>query len=363
MNKRDLILAVGQQSSGSTLISHAFLNHPELNGILDMASDKIELNFSRVKTDKVWVKMTTIAFTWSEVAAVYQLLGFNVHPLMIVRNPYDVWASLQHKWYGLNSTTAEDPPLVIRFMRFLKEWQLFRKNGWPIIQFENYIEDREHALKFACDQLPISWDESLISPPTSTENVAYVSESNASFSSNLANGVDNQLARKVGTLSADVHDWLLRYFKEFNEQYGYVNRHTVESNSALIPEPFDSRRFLGFGPAVAKRLVSGKLAALGNICGEKIAQNKEIVVFGASEFGEYLANCLLRQGVNITGFADSFVELGTKIGEWEVKPLSRFDIANCYFVVASFNHANQIKEMLTIQLDVPEQDVFMFEGA
>ena len=66
-------------------MSHSFLKHPELDGILDMASDRIEMNLARVSAPVVWVKMTTIAFRWEEVAAVYEQQGYEVYPLLIFR--------------------------------------------------------------------------------------------------------------------------------------------------------------------------------------------------------------------------------------------------------------------------------------
>ena len=78
---KPMILATGTQSGGTTLVSAAFLKHPELDGILDMASDRIEVNLSAVTTPVTWVKMTTIAFRWQEVASVYDMHGYKPYPM------------------------------------------------------------------------------------------------------------------------------------------------------------------------------------------------------------------------------------------------------------------------------------------
>src|SRR5690242_18747883 len=117
MNRR-MILCAGLQSGGTTLVSWCFLQRADTNGVLDMAHDNLRVNFEAVTTPVVWVKMTVGAFRWSDVCQMYRDLGWQPEPLLVVRDVRATFASLMKKDYGFNGTTAEEPPLRMRFRRF-----------------------------------------------------------------------------------------------------------------------------------------------------------------------------------------------------------------------------------------------------
>ena len=115
--RRILYLAAGLQSSGSTLVSWCFLQRPDMNGFLDADHDLLRDIPQDIGTPLAWFKMTISCFRLSEMAAHYEDAGWDVRPLLIVRDVRHVWNSLCRKPYGRNGTTAEDPPLRARMRR------------------------------------------------------------------------------------------------------------------------------------------------------------------------------------------------------------------------------------------------------
>lgn len=361
MSVKPLILATGLQSGGTTLVSHAFLQHPEVDGILDMASDRIEMNFARVCSPVVWVKMTTISFRWHEVAAIYATKGYDVFPFMIVRNPFDAWVSLKEKWYGLNGVTAEDPPLMIRFMRFFEDWQSFIRNDYPILQFEAYTKNPETSLREACDTLPIDFDEAMLKTSESIDSIAYVSESNQSFISNLSKGVQTSVAKKSGEIAKDEYDWLCEHFADLIDTYGYTNRHQVTGSKQLAPNPFDARRYLGFGSSVLEHLVSKRLPVLFKECEKHNQQGHGIVIYGPGDFGEYLAEQIEEVGLPVKGFIDSFTPSLINRGKWRVENVSSCQgIKNQLYILASFQNAASMRDTLERLGALQYENVFSF---
>ena len=360
--RQPLILATGLQSGGTTVVSHAFLKHPELDGILDMASDRIETNLARVSAPVVWVKMTTIAFRWEEVAAVYEQQGYEVYPLLIVRNPFDAWASLKHKWYGLNGVTAEDPPLMLRFSRFLKDWLQFKQHGWPVMCFEDFVANPEAALNKACEALPIEFNAAMLEAKSNVDDIAYVSESNASFAENLSQGVVGNVAKRIATLAEDEVNWLQSTFSQMNDEFGYSNRHGVDaSRRELAPNPFDSRRHLGFGPQVLAKKVSAKLPALLKVCRDVQAQKCPVVVYGQGDFGEYLLTILQDADVKVTVVMDTYAtEQGVILGTPVCGPDRINEYQSGMFVIASFQHAAEIKRTLLASRTITDAQIFDF---
>lgn len=347
--RQPLILATGLQSGGTTVVSHSFLKHPELDGILDMASDRIEMNLARVSAPVVWVKMTTIAFRWEEVAAVYEQQGYEVYPLLIVRNPFDAWASLKHKWYGLNGVTAEDPPLMLRFSRFLKDWLQFKQHGWPVMCFEDFVANPEAALNKACEALPIEFNAAMLEAKSNVDDIAYVSESNASFAENLSQGVVGNVAKRIATLAEDEVNWLQTTFSQMIDEFGYSNRHGVDaSRRELAPNPFDSRRYLGFGPQVLAKKVSAKLPSLINACTEAHTLKRPVVIYGKGDFGEYLLTLLNEHGVEVNCVIDTYVTEKDSLLHVSVFPPDKLNtLDNPFVVVASFMHASSIVDTLS----------------
>lgn len=344
---KKMILATGLQSGGTTLVSGAFLQHSELDGILDMASDRIEMNLNRVSTPITWVKMTTISFRWKEVASIYEMAGYKVYPLLVVRNPFDVWVSLKHKWYGLNSTTAEDPPLTIRFQRFIEDWHFFKKNRFPILQFEDFLSNTESVLKTACVNLPIEYESRMTQKLHSLSDISYVSESNQSFFENLSSGISTNVARRKGELSDCEFAWVAKNCEELIAEYSYVNEHQQvnENCYSLVPNPYDSRRFLGFGPQAHAKRVSSLLPALLKFCHKMVSSNRRITIYGASEFGEFLLDFLCGNGIDVSGFYDSFAASDVSFCD---RPVSKFRNTDNdeAVIIASFKHCKDIEKYL-----------------
>src|SRR5207253_10289019 len=129
------------------------LQRLDTNGVLDMPHDIIHTSFDRVAEPVVFVKMTVGAFRWLDVSDVYRDLGWNPEPQLVVRDVRVAYASLMTKQYGFNGTTAEEPPLRMRLRRFRKDWELFRASDWPILKYEDVVNDERGSLQRACDRL------------------------------------------------------------------------------------------------------------------------------------------------------------------------------------------------------------------
>jgi hypothetical protein len=361
IKKQPLILATGLQSGGTTVVSHAFLKHSQVDGILDMASDKIEMNFARVTLPIVWVKMTSIAFRWEEVAEIYRLQGYEVYPLLIVRNPFDAWSSLKNKWYGLNSVTAEDPPLILRFRRFLQDWMLFTNKGWPIIKFENFIADPTRTIQKACTQLPIEFESSMLSLDNE-QDIAYVNETNESFETNKSKGIVNDVAHRVGELSHCEVNWISASFSVFNDSYGYLNRHiVVDEPTSLLPQPYDNRRSLGFGTQAFRHKVSSQIPYLLKRCEEATAKNQPIIIYGNCELGEYLISVLQRENIKQLVIMDSFAITGDQLLGYDVlSPACLSEVIDGLFVIASFKNSQLIAKKILESADIAQSQLFIF---
>ncbi len=244
-----LILCAGLQSSGSTLISWCFLQRADTDGMLDLECDRLR-PCPDVHVRNAWVKMTISSFRWGEVAEYYRWFGFNPQPLLIVRDVRDVYASLRIKRHGLNSVTAEDPPLRMRLQRFLEDWRMFRENGWPILRYEDVISDGESALKSACQALSLSWDRSMIDWDKPSGAIADIGFGSPSFHASRGAG---GLHAVLGTCPASAKslprrelEWLEATFRQFNEAEGYPlgRGDFVTSDESGMPEMHLSGRTL-----------------------------------------------------------------------------------------------------------------------
>jgi hypothetical protein len=171
-----MILCAGLQSGGTTLVSWCFLQRRDTNGVLDMDNDVIQTSFEEVKAPILWVKQTVGSFRWLDVYETYRNLGLQPQPLLVVRDVRAAYSSLVKKSYGVNGTTAEEPPLRVRFRRFLHDWELFCANGWPIIKFEDFIREPRSVLMKICADLCLPWDEGMLSWPKHLSEIAYVRE-------------------------------------------------------------------------------------------------------------------------------------------------------------------------------------------
>jgi hypothetical protein len=241
-----MILCGGLQSSGSTLISWCFLQRKDTDGILDMPGDQIQTSFEKAKASILWCKMTIGSFRWSELFELYYDLCFQPEPLLVVRDLRTTFSSLMRKRYGVNGTTAEDPPLRMRFRRFAEDWQLFKLKGWPIVKFEDVIKKEKETLKKICQDLSLDWDEDMLGWPKKLSDIAYVSRLNETFASSIQKGTFqdakiNQNAQIcINGLPQKELEWLERTFEEFNEYHDYpkkVEYAEGDETPMTLPEP------------------------------------------------------------------------------------------------------------------------------
>jgi hypothetical protein len=224
--QRRMILAAGMQSGGTPLLSWCFLPRRDIDGVLDMAHDAIQVALDRVAPPIVWVKMTVGAFRWLDVAEVYRDLGWEPEPLLLVPDICNVLASLVGKGYGYHGATADSPPL--RFRRFLRDWQLFQDQGWPILRFEDVLDPGRGARFRPCAALRLPWDEGMVSWPKRLSDLAYVGTPNRTFARTIARGsletalLRDQAEVPLDHLRADELDWLERAFAACSAIHRYA---------------------------------------------------------------------------------------------------------------------------------------------
>ncbi len=245
----ELILCSGLQSGGTTLVSWCFLQRPDMSGILDMSSDVIQL-MPYLDTPLGWCKITTSCFRWDDVADFFRDQGWVIRPLLVVRDVREAYCSLRTKPYGLNGMTAEDPPLRLRFRRFLRDWEQFRANGWPIIRFESLLADPVVTLQDCCKQLGIRWYDDMIDWPKPIDNINGVELANITFRTSLSSeGLQKSIIPKnklthLTEISANDLEWLENTFLEYNQENNYsLHNPSVEFESAPDrPSFFVSKR-------------------------------------------------------------------------------------------------------------------------
>jgi hypothetical protein len=241
-----MILCAGLQSGGTTLVSWCFLQRHDTNGVLDMPSDVIQVDFARVKEPIIWCKTTVASFRWLDIYETYRDLDLEPEPLLVVRDVRATYTSLMKKWYGSNGTTAEDPPLRMRFRRFLRDWELFRQEGWPILKYEDLIGREREALTEICVQTRLDWDEGMLTWPKKRSEIAYVGDLNKTFEQTMESG---SLARAKLPQKAEISldglpvrelQWLEESFASYNLAHGYPSQiqHPQGTEAPLsIPPP------------------------------------------------------------------------------------------------------------------------------
>jgi hypothetical protein len=220
-----LYLCGGLQSSGSTLVSWCFLQRGDMNGVLDGENDLLPQIDSGLGTPFAWYKTTVSCFRLSELAWHYQNQGWEVHPLLVVRDVRKVWESLLKKPYACDGITAEDPPLRLRLFRFNEDWSLFRRMGWPVLRYESLVESPEGTLRSACRALGLPWDPSMVTWPKSVCEIADGTWGSESFRGTRGNNLKDTLAQraKAKPLAISKEDlaWLERTFRAFNVDNNY----------------------------------------------------------------------------------------------------------------------------------------------
>lgn len=178
---RTLYLCGGMQSGGSTLVSWCFLQRHDLDGVLDMENSLIYQDFSRVKSADVWLKMTIGSFRLAELVSLYEAQGWRVKPLLVHRELSATYRSLRGKSYGFDGATADEPPIFIRIQRYLADLDTAQTKDWPVLKYEELVNDAEATLRITCKLLDLAWDEAMVSWPKADGSIAYPENGNSSF--------------------------------------------------------------------------------------------------------------------------------------------------------------------------------------
>src|SRR3954447_7545544 len=251
---KPLYLCAGLQSSGSTVVSWCFLQRADMDGVFDARNDVLPA-IPAVKTPLAWCKITISSFRYSEMAAYYQDEGWQVHPLLVVRDVRAVFNSLLGKHYGSNGINAEEPPLRMRLRRFKEDYQLFRDKGWPVIRYETLVkEDPQPVLRAACDAMQLPWDDGMLTWPKKKEDFAAPAHGSPTFRSTLGAGgnlratLNPKLADlKTKSVPPEDLDWMEREFAAFNREMGYPEHAPrnapPETPTRAIPKWENTRRF------------------------------------------------------------------------------------------------------------------------
>lgn len=225
-DKRTLIVCAGLQSSGTSLVSYCFLQRSDTDGVLDAEYDLLPAIDPQLARPIAWFKTTICCFRLIEIAQHYRDAGWDVRPLLVVRDLRAVWTSLRNKAYGRNGITAEDPPLRMRLRRFVNDWRQFEKCGAAKLHYEDFVAAPAATLQQACDQLELPWDESMLTWPRPAAQLADRNSGNGSFWNSHGNGLLETIARyrppaaNSGLPAVDL-EWLENEFRDFNIASGY----------------------------------------------------------------------------------------------------------------------------------------------
>lgn len=251
-NRRVLLLCNGLQSSGSTLVSWCFLQRSDTDGVLDARNDVLP-EPPQVDAPLTWLKMTLACFRSMELIGHYQDEGWDVRPMLVVRDVRAVFGSLASKHYGANGTTAEEPPLRMRLRRFKDDWLKFRDAGWPILRYESFVVEPEAMLRRTCDALDLEWDDSMLTWPKPFEAIAAAGHGNSTFrtrrGTTFAETVDPDLAvPNVDRIGVDDLRWLETEFADFNAAHDYPaelrpNEIPADLPPRAVPKWENTRRF------------------------------------------------------------------------------------------------------------------------
>jgi len=225
MLDKKLLVCAGLQSGGTTLVSYCFLQRGDTDGVLDADNDLLPALDPRLARPIAWYKTTISSFRLAEIASHYRDAGWDVRPLLVLRDLRHVWASLTKKEYGRNGITAEDPPLRLRVRRFVDDWRHSQATGGALLLYEDFVAEPEATLRTACCQLGVPWDAGMVSWPKPAERIAHRNNGNESFWATRGEGLLQSLARynrpsAPRISSADMH-WLENEFQDYNAANGY----------------------------------------------------------------------------------------------------------------------------------------------
>jgi hypothetical protein len=287
-----LYLCAGLQSSGSTVVSWCFLQRADMDGVFDARNDILP-DIPDVTTPAAWCKITISSFRLSEMKAHYEDEGWRVHPLLVVRDVRAVFNSLVKKHYGSNGITAEEPPLRMRLRRFKEDWELFRKNDWPIIRYETLVVEPEATLRAVVVKMGLEWDDGMMTWPKQKDRIAAPRHGSPTFRASLGGSFRETVKPSLGELRvgnvppADL-EWMEREFEEFNRASGYVEHAplagavvTAEAEPRAVPKWENTRRYrksqrplTKFQAAVSKLAANVKGAVSGKAPSDTSAERE-----------------------------------------------------------------------------------------
>lgn len=191
-----LYLCGAPQSSGSTLVSWCFLQRGDTDGVLDARNDLLP-RIPPLSAPLGWCKFTISSFRTLDVMQHFQDEGFDVRPLLVARDPRAIFNSLIGKPYGRNGITAEDPPLRLRLRRFYRDWTNAREQGWPVIRYESFVENPEAALRQACGEIGLPWDEAMLTWPKQHAQIADPGHGSKTFRSSRGGSLADTLKAEL----------------------------------------------------------------------------------------------------------------------------------------------------------------------
>ena len=219
-----------------------------MNGVLDGDTDLIPQLPDALDAPFLWYKTTISSFTLQDQINCLADEGFKVLPLLMVRDVRVVWASLARKQYGRNGITAEDPPLRLRFRRFLNSWQAAVDQQLPIVKYETFVRQPEAELRECCEALSLPWDEGMLNWPKPATEIANMRHGNATFRNSDKRGLLAAIKHPQGEFSGEIHEqdleWLDEQFAEFNRSMGYPEHlgSVTRLPGRLVPDWQQSRR-------------------------------------------------------------------------------------------------------------------------
>jgi hypothetical protein len=237
---KTLVVCAGLQSGGTTLVSYCFLQRGDTDGVLDADNDLLPALDPRLARPIAWYKTTISCFRLGEVARHYRDAGWEVRPLLVLRDLRAVWASLTRKEYGRNGITAEDPPLRLRLRRFVDDWRSSAATGGAMFRYEDFIATPAETLRCICSDLNLPWDDAMLRWPKPPERIAHHNNGNESFWDSRGEGLLETLSRyprsKAPQLLSDDLEWLETEFRDYNEGNGYPVHLPGSCESAPAPK-------------------------------------------------------------------------------------------------------------------------------
>jgi hypothetical protein len=246
---KSLIIAGAPPCSGSTLISWCFLQRHDIDGLLDARNDLLP-QLPNVSTPHCWFKMTISVFRLADLVEHFRDEGWDVRPLLMVRDIRAVFNSMLAKSYTSNGTTAEDPPFRMRLRRFKQDWEQMRDRG-AIIQYESLMQNPQLTLRRCCEQLDLPWDCAMLDWPKDRAQILDPRHGSPTFrqslTKNFADTADAAFTKvRVDRIPPADLDWLEDEFAELNHVCGY-EKHVARPSGTFaslraIPSIENSRR-------------------------------------------------------------------------------------------------------------------------